>query len=47
MNLNKASENIEKINGTVISNLDKDIKELKKSSVASKYDKELTKRISK
>lgn len=47
MNLNKASENIEKFNCTVISDLDKDIKKLKKSSVSDQYDKELTKRISK
>lgn len=47
MELIKVSENIEQINHTVVSNLDRDIQELKKSAISSQYNKELTKRISK
>lgn len=44
--INKVSKNMEKFSQEVLSKLDKEINELKKSSIAADFDKRLTKKLS-
>lgn len=45
-NINKVCKNMEKFSQEVLSKLDKEINELKKSSIAVDFDKRLTKKLS-